>query len=327
MTGPPHLSAMDEVLAATLGTVSVWCGRPGVPPRYARLPDARHYAASMVKLAILVAAYRAVDRGELDLAAGIPVRNRFASALAGAPDFRLPPGRGGVWDHLGGEVPGRWLAEQMIVRSSNLAANLLLDRVGRGEVAGVWRLVGAAGSTLRRPVEDLAARTAGITNEVTAADLAALLTAIEAGAHGLPAAPPTDPATPPTDPAAWTVQARAAPGGAPTGPGGRSGPQPGPIASVASCRAMLATLCAQERREDLVAGLPAGTRVAVKNGWVTGVRHAAGLIYPADAAPYALVVCLTTPLAREPGAALPDPACRLVSQVAAASWADRGSLE
>ena len=81
---------------------------------------------------------------------------------------------------------------------------------------------------------------------------------------------------------------------------------------------MLATLAAQERRDDLAAGLPAGTRVAYKNGWVSGVRHAAGIVDPADTDPYILVVCLATPLASDTDE--PDEACRLVAGIAAASW-------
>ncbi len=83
---------------------------------------------------------------------------------------------------------------------------------------------------------------------------------------------------------------------------------------------MLATLFAQEHREDLAAGLPSGTRAAHKNGWVRGVRHAAGVIFPDDAPPFVLAVCATTPLAvNRPG----DDACRLIRSVAAAAWKDR----
>jgi beta-lactamase class A len=152
-------------------------------------------------------------------------------------------------------------------------------------VAEVYRICGATASGLHRAVEDMAARAAGITNEVTAADLAALLSAIVTGAeHGHP------------------------------------------VASRESCAAMLDTLCAQELREDLAAGLPPGTRIAHKNGWVSGVRHGAGVVFPADAPPYALVVCATTPLAHAPAAAVPDAACRLLAVVAAASWSDRHAL-
>ena len=77
----------------------------------------------------------------------------------------------------------------------------------------------------------------------------------------------------------------------------------------------LATLAAQEHRDDLAAGLPAGTRMAAKSGWVTGVRHGAAVVFPAGRPPYTLVVCTTT--------TLPDAAARaLLARVAAASWAD-----
>src|SRR5438552_15344027 len=107
------------------GTVSVWCGRLGSPvPAYARRPDLRHYAASTVKLAILAALYRVHEAGRLDLDGDLPVRNRFRSALPGAPGFALSPGRGDVWARVGGRASLRWLAYRMIVRSDNLAGNL-----------------------------------------------------------------------------------------------------------------------------------------------------------------------------------------------------------
>jgi len=161
----------------------------------------------------------------------------------------------------------------MIVASSNVAANLILARVGLPAVAAAWRLAGARHSTVGRGIEDSAAADAGITNLVTAADLAALLGAIVVGRAATPAA----------------------------------------------CVEMLDVLCAQERTEDLAAGLPTGTRIAHKNGWVRGVRHAAGVVFPADAPPFTLAVCTTT--------ALPDAdACALIAEVAAASWAARHVL-
>ena len=43
---PARLATLDDVLAATPGTVSVWCGRLGEPPAYTRRPNVRHYAES-----------------------------------------------------------------------------------------------------------------------------------------------------------------------------------------------------------------------------------------------------------------------------------------
>jgi beta-lactamase class A len=268
------LADLDEELDAVPGTVSVWCApcSTGVP-RYQRLPDARHYAASTMKLAVLAALYRS----PLDLDTEVPVRNRFASALSGAPEYTLASGYDNddaVWQRLDRTASLRWLARRMIVRSSNLATNIVYGHVGFPAVAEVWRLAGATHSATPRGIEDYAARDAGIDNGVTAGDLGRLLVALHNGR----------------------------------------------LAGPAATAEMLAVLEAQERREDLAAGLPAGTRIAHKNGWVSGTRHGAAIVFPADAEPYALVVCTTTPLA-EHGEG--DEACALLAKIATASWLDR----
>lgn len=61
-------------------------------------------------------------------------------------------------------------------------------------------------------------------------------------------------------------------------------------ASPQSCTEMLAILGRQEFNDEIPAGVPAGTRVAHKTGWITGVLHDAALVYPAEGAPYVLVV-------------------------------------
>jgi beta-lactamase class A len=268
---------LDEVP----GTVSAYVGRPGTAPAWTRLPDATHYAASTMKIAVLVALYRAAEAGRLDLNAPVAVRNVFDSALPGAPTFACDQrydNDDAVWARLGGCAPLRWLAERMIVRSSNLATNIVLGHVGLPAVAEAWALAGARHSVTGRGIEDLAAREAGITNLVTAADLAALLGGLAHGAQ-----------------------------------------EPGPLASPGGCAAMLDVLFAQEHRDDLAAGLPDGTRVAHKSGWVHGVRHGAGVVYPPDAPPYVIVVCATTDLAD-------DDACRLLADVSAQVWAARHDL-
>ncbi len=64
----------------------------------------------------------------------------------------------------------------MVVRSGNLATNLVLEHVGTGEVAAVLADAGCSGRTsLPRGIEDAAARRAGLDNLVTAADLALVM--------------------------------------------------------------------------------------------------------------------------------------------------------
>jgi beta-lactamase class A len=174
------LAALEPELAGTPGTVSVWCARLGAPhPVYAREEHVRHYAASTMKLAVLVAAHRAYEAGTLDLDSPVPIGDHFTSAVSG--DYvlpRAPDDDPDVWHRLGRTATLRWLVERMIVTSSNLATNAVLEHVGLPAAHGVWALVGARDSGIGRGIDDAAARTAGITNEVTAVDLAALLEGI-----------------------------------------------------------------------------------------------------------------------------------------------------
>ncbi len=92
------------------------------------------------------------------------------------------------------------------------------------------------------------------------------------------------------------------------------------IASPQACAEMRDILLAQEKNDDLPSGLPAGTPVAHKNGWVDDIRHDAAIVYPPDAPPYLLVVCLSTPS--------PDEAMRrLMARIAAASWVGRHRID
>jgi beta-lactamase class A len=62
-------------------------------------------------------------------------------------------------------------------------------------------------------------------------------------------------------------------------------------ASPAACREMLEVLGRQHFTEGIPAGVPAGTRVEHKTGWIGGVvYHDAGIVRPTGRAPYVLVV-------------------------------------
>jgi len=61
-------------------------------------------------------------------------------------------------------------------------------------------------------------------------------------------------------------------------------------ASAASCAMMRDILLHQEFSAEIPAGLPPGTPVAHKTGWITGHLHDAAIVYPREAPPYILVV-------------------------------------
>jgi beta-lactamase class A len=158
-------------------TISIWCGGLDGTPWLTHDENRVHPAASTFKLALLIALHRAaVDDGR-DLDEEIDVRAVLPSAGPGATyettrDYdndELP------WLRLGGTASLRWLSERSVVRSSNLATNLLLDRLGIRAVNAVFERAGATGCVVRRPIQDTPASAAGLGNEVTASGLAAVL--------------------------------------------------------------------------------------------------------------------------------------------------------
>ena len=64
----------------------------------------------------------------------------------------------------------------------------------------------------------------------------------------------------------------------------------GKAASRASCDAMRDVLLRQEFNDEIPAGLPPGTRIAHKTGFITAVQHDAAIVYPPGRKPYVLVV-------------------------------------
>ena len=64
----------------------------------------------------------------------------------------------------------------------------------------------------------------------------------------------------------------------------------GRAASARSTQAMREVLLRQEFNAEIPAGVPPGTRVAHKTGFITGVLHDAAIVYPERRKPYILVV-------------------------------------
>jgi beta-lactamase class A len=148
--------------------------------RFSLCGDRWFHAASTIKVAVLLAVFRAADEGRLHLDDSLHVRNRFISAAGGSP-FRLSPESDAMpelYRLVGRTAKISMLAEGMITASSNLATNLLLDFMGVEYARKVLRDAQVGGVELRRGVEDHAAHDRGINNEVTADGLVSLLSAV-----------------------------------------------------------------------------------------------------------------------------------------------------
>ena len=148
--------------------------------RFSLRGDRWFHAASTIKVAVLLAVFRAADQGRLRLDDSLHVRNRFFSAADGSSftSARIATRHRSCITAIGRTAKISALAHAMIVGSSNLATNLLLDFVGVEYARTVLREAEVDGVELRRGVEDHGAHERGINNEATADGLLSLLSAI-----------------------------------------------------------------------------------------------------------------------------------------------------
>lgn len=145
--------------------------------------DESFHAASTMKIAVMIEAFRQIDAGRLRLDQGILLVNEFGSIVDGSP-YSLSPGDdsdSALYARVGTRVSTHELIERMITRSSNLATNAVIAIVGAQQANATAHRLGARQMRVLRGVEDGKAYAAGRNNTTTARDLAALLSAIERG--------------------------------------------------------------------------------------------------------------------------------------------------
>ncbi len=170
-----RLSAQSKARAIAVAVHDVESGL-----RFSLEGDRWFHAASTIKVAVLLALFRAADEGRVRLNDSLHVRNRFISA-ADASSFHLDRDSDAMpelYQAIGRTAKISALAEGMIAVSSNLATNLLLDFVGVEYARKVLRDAQVEGVELRRGVEDHAAHERRINNEATANGLLTLLSSL-----------------------------------------------------------------------------------------------------------------------------------------------------
>jgi beta-lactamase class A len=142
-------------------------------------PSLSMHAASTMKTPVLLEVLRRVDEGSLRLSDTLPVKNDFRSLVDGSPfSIGLEENDGPTAARLGKTATIEFLATEMIVRSSNLATNILLSFVGPGNVQRFTDALGAPTVHVRRCVEDTKAYEKGLNNETDAAGMGAVMEAV-----------------------------------------------------------------------------------------------------------------------------------------------------
>ena len=128
-------------------------------------------AASVIKIPIMVEAFRQFEAGELNPRQTYRIKAEDKMPSCGALN-RM---------HDGLEVTMRDLVELMIVLSDNTATNILIDILGIARVNATLEAEGLKVTRLRRKLFDKAGMEAGLSNHVCAREIGLLLERMYAG--------------------------------------------------------------------------------------------------------------------------------------------------
>lgn len=145
--------------------------------------DASFHAASTMKVPVMMEVYRQARQGRLALDQKLTIKNEFRSIADGSP-YSLSPDDDSektLYGRIGKQATVRELVHLMITESSNLATNILIERVTPARIMELVESLGAGGMRVLRGVEDSKAYRQGLNNTTTARALMSLLQAIAEG--------------------------------------------------------------------------------------------------------------------------------------------------
>lgn len=145
--------------------------------------DVSLHAASTMKVPVMMELYRQAAAGRFSLDDRVQIKNDFVSIADGSrysisvSDDSEPS----FYKRIGEMETIRELMRLMIVMSSNLATNILIEKVGSQNIMRLMRELGAKRIQVLRGVEDSKAFEKGMNNTTTARDLMILLRRIAEG--------------------------------------------------------------------------------------------------------------------------------------------------
>ena len=181
------LGPLDAALRARIAqetvTVSVVFRDPSRRQELQIEGQRRYHAASTMKVPVLIELARRIDAGDFRWNQPITIHNEFHSIVDRSP-YALNAGDDSdstLYLQVGQSVPLARLARLMIVRSSNLATNIIIELLDPKRVDATAHALGADSLQVRRGVEDQKAFDQGLNNTTTAHDLAVLMQAIADG--------------------------------------------------------------------------------------------------------------------------------------------------
>jgi beta-lactamase class A len=177
------IPALEGAIARSGADVAVAFRTLDDRSRWYRRADEPFHAASTMKVPVLIELYHQAHQGKLRLTDTLAITNEFPSLVDGSP-YALDPAddsEADLYRAVGGTRTLAQLSELMITVSSNLAANLLIARLGVENIRRGVHALRADGMKVLRGVEDPKAFRAGLNNTTTARALERLMGAIARG--------------------------------------------------------------------------------------------------------------------------------------------------
>jgi beta-lactamase class A len=145
--------------------------------------DTTFHAASTMKTPVLIEVYKQAAAGTLSLTDSITVKNEFHS-IVDSSTYSLNPDDDSekqLYTHIGAKRTLYDLVYDMIIMSSNLATNIVIEYVDAKKVTQTMRSLGAKDIQVLRGVEDSKAYQQKLNNTTTANDLMVIFEKIANG--------------------------------------------------------------------------------------------------------------------------------------------------
>src|SRR5258706_3306112 len=141
------------------------------------------HPASTIKVHVMMEVFRQLKEGLFRIEDRVPIINSFTS-IADESKYSLDikdDSEKSLYQRLGDDETVHELTRLMITQSSNLATNILIEKIGAKNVDAFVQSLGIEGITIKRGVEDNAAFRLGMNNNATALGLTQTMKLIAQG--------------------------------------------------------------------------------------------------------------------------------------------------
>ena len=177
------MKSLDDLIRQSGGQVGLAAHNLASGEEILIQPDQSFHPASTIKVCVMMEAFHQARQGLFSLADSMLVKNEFVSIADGSP-YSLSiedDSEKDLYQHIGESFLIHELILRMITVSSNLATNLLIERVSAEKTTRFMQELGTNDVIVRRGVEDNQAFRIGLNNAATARGMMQILIKLAKG--------------------------------------------------------------------------------------------------------------------------------------------------